>query len=194
MDRKEICLLVIDMQNDFLDANSQLFVPKGPSMVKNVRRILDYFRDNNLSRIFIRRFHRKDGSDIDKSRSDIFKSSGGFLVGGTVGVKIIEELNPLPEEIVVNKRRWSAFFGTELDMILRRKGVKTLILTGVQTPNCIRATFYDAVSLDYDVIIIEDGTASGNDEIQKSNLYDMEKMGAKILNTEELIELLKSMN
>lgn len=194
MDRNRVCLLIIDMQHDFLDEALPLFVPEGPSIVENLRIVLDYFRTNHLSRIFVRRFHRRDGSDMDKQRLNIFKSSGGFLIEGTAGAEIIDKLKPLPDEIVINKRRWSAFFGTELDMILRRKGIKTLILTGVQTPNCIRATFYDAVSLDYDLIIIEDGTASSNVEIQKSNLYDMEKMGAKILKTEELVKLLKSTN
>jgi len=191
MDTERICLLIIDMQYDFLDASSPLFVRGGPLIINNVRGILNYFRENKLHLIFVKRLHRVDGSDVDKPRIELFNNTGGFLIEGTRGVEIVEELKPLPSEIVVVKKRWSAFFHTELDLILRRKKIQTLILGGVQTPNCIRASVTDAISLDYDVIVLEDGTASSNLEIQKSNLLDMENIGAKILRTNEVINLLK---
>lgn len=152
---------------------------------------MSYFRENKLHLIFVKRLHRVDGSDVDKPRIELFNNTGGFLIEGTRGAEIVEELKPLPSEIVVVKKRWSAFFHTELDLILRRKKIQTLILGGVQTPNCIRASVTDAISLDYDVIVLEDGTASSNLEIQKSNLLDMENIGAKILRTDEVINLLK---
>jgi nicotinamidase-related amidase len=191
MDTERICLLIIDMQYDFLDASSPLFVRGGPLIINNVRGILNYFRENKFHLIFVKRLHRVDGSDVDKPRIELFNNTGGFLIEGTRGVEIVEELKPLPSEIVVVKKRWSAFFHTELDLILRRKKIQTLILGGVQTPNCIRASVTDAISLDYDVIVLEDGTASSDLEIQKLNLLDMENIGAKILRTDEVINLLK---
>jgi nicotinamidase-related amidase len=191
MDTERTCLIIIDMQYDFLDASSPLFVRGGPLIINNVREILNYFRKNKFHLIFVKRLHRVDGSDVDKSRIELFNNTGGFLIEGTRGVEIVEELKPLTSEIVVVKKRWSAFFHTDLDLILRRKKIQTLILGGVQTPNCIRASVTDAISLDYDVIVLENGTASSNLEIQKSNLLDMENMGAKILRTDEVINLLK---
>lgn len=191
MNTERICLLIIDMQYDFLDASSPLFVRGGPLIINNVRGILNYFRENKLHLIFVKRLHRVDGSDVDKPRIELFNDTGGFLIEGTRGVEIVEELKPLPSEIVVVKKRWSAFFHTELDLILRRKKIQTLILGGVQTPNCIRTTFTDAISLDYNVIVLEDGTASNTINVQKSNLFDMGNMGAKILKTNEVINLLK---
>lgn len=191
MDTERICLLIIDMQYDFLDASSPLFVRGGPLIINNVRGILNYFRENKFHLIFVKRLHRVDGSDVDKPRIELFHNTGGFLIEGTRGVEIVEELKPLPSEIVVVKKRWSAFFHTDLDLILRRMEIQTLILGGVQTPNCIRASVTDAISLDYEVIVLEDGTASSNLEIQKSNLLDMENIGAKILRTDEVINLLK---
>ena len=191
MDTERICLLIIDMQYDFLDASSPLFVGGGPSIISNIEKILNYFRENNQLVIFVKRLHRSDGSDVDKQRTALFRNTGGFLVEGSRGAEIIDQLKPLPSEIVITKKRWSAFFYTELDLILRRKKIQTLILGGVQTPNCIRASVTDAISLDYDIIVLEDGTASSNLEIQKSNLLNMENMGAKILRTDEAINLLK---
>ncbi|PIP49467.1 MAG: cysteine hydrolase [Caldiserica bacterium CG02_land_8_20_14_3_00_36_38] len=191
MDTERTCLLIIDIQYDFLDASSPLFVRGGPSIISNIEKILNYFRENNQLVIFVKRLHRSDGSDVDKTRIELFQRTGGFLIGGTRGAEIVEAIKPLPSEAVVIKKRWSAFFHTELDLMLRREKIKDLIICGIQTPNCIRATFTDAISLDYDVIVLEDGTASSNLEIQKSNLLDMENIGAKILRTDEVINLLK---
>ena len=191
MNIRRTCLIIIDMQYDFLDKSSPLFVKGGPSIISNIEKILNYFRENNQLVIFVKRLHRSDGSDVDKTRIELFQRTGGFLVEGTRGAEIVEAIKPLPSEAVVIKKRWSAFFHTELDLMLRREKIKDLIICGIQTPNCIRATFTDAISLDYNVIVLEDGTGSSNLEIQKSNLLDMENMGAKILRTDEVINLLK---
>ena len=188
---KKVCLIIIDMQYDFLDESLPLFVKGGPAIINNVSRILNYFRENKLPLVFVRRVHRKNGSDVDKSRIILFKNTGGFLVEESRGSEIIDQLKPLPSEIVITKKRWSAFFHTELGLMLRRGKIEDLIICGIQTPNCIRATFTDAISLDYNVIVLEDGTASSTINVQKSNLFDMGNMGAKILKTDEVINLLK---
>ena len=79
------------------------------------------------------------------------------------------------------KPRWSAFFQTELDLILRRKKIDTLILTGTTTPNCVRTTCYDAIALDYKTYIIESCCSSATDEIQRANMLDMANIGAMIV-------------
>lgn len=86
------------------------------------------------------------------------------------------------------KPRYSAFFATELDLILRRRGIRHLILAGTTTPNCIRTTCYDAISLDYAVTVLSDCTSSKAVEIQESNLRDMENVGAVITTSKELIQ------
>ncbi|BAL80383.1 cysteine hydrolase family protein [Caldisericum exile] len=180
-------LLIIDMQEDFLDESSPLFVKGGREIIPNIEMLLSFFRKQNLNRIFIKREHR--GSiDIDKPR---IPYGGKVLLPNSEGAKIVKELFPMESEIVVIKKRFSAFFHTELDLILRRLQIDTLILTGVQTPNCIRATAVDGVSYDYDVIVVSDGTASSSDEVQKANLFDLEKMGIKILNVNDVIEFIK---
>ena len=67
------------------------------------------------------------------------------------------------------KPRFSGFFGTPLDLILRRLGVDTVILAGTTTPNCIRTSCYDALSLDYDAIVLSDCTSSVTEEVQRAN-------------------------
>ncbi len=98
-----------------------------------------------------------------------------------------EMSDAFPEEFTVEagdycivKPRFSAFFSTQLDLLLRRLGVDTVILAGTTTPNCIRTTCYDALSLDYDVVVLSDCTSSVTDEVQSANLRDMARIGARI--------------
>ena len=69
-------------------------------------------------------------------------------------------------------------------MILRRLGVKTVVLTGTTTPNCIRTSCYDGLSLDYNILIIEDCCSSNTAEIQRVNMEDMARVGAVITDSD----------
>ena len=103
---------------------------------------------------------------------------------GTEGAEEPCGLAPRAGDYSLIKPRWSAFFGTELDLILRRLSVRRVILAGTTTPNCIRTTCYDANSLDYNVVILTDCTSSQTQEIQRANLADMERMGAVLMDTD----------
>ena len=87
-------------------------------------------------------------------------------------------------DYTIIKPRFSAFFQTELDLILRRLGVKAVILTGTTTPNCIRTSCYDGLSLDYNILIIEDCCSSNTAEIQRVNMEDMARVGAVITDSD----------
>jgi nicotinamidase-related amidase len=177
----DVALLVIDMQRDFLSPTSPLFVAGGPTMVPSLQRALKAARSANESIIHVIRRHRVTGIDVDQSRRALFAETGGFLVAGTPGAEELPQLAPVPGDFTVVKTRWSAFFATDLDALLRRLGAHRLILTGVQTPNCIRATANDALSLDYATTVLSDATASQTDEIQLSNLRDMAAMGVEVM-------------
>lgn len=85
-----------------------------------------------------------------------------------------------PGDYRIQKPRYSAFFATQLDLILRRLGIARIVLAGTTTPNCIRTTAYDALSLDYDVTVLSDCTSSVSPEVQQNNLDDMARVGIEI--------------
>ncbi len=174
----DVALVVIDMQNDFCLPSACLFVGGAPNIVRNVARIADSFREAGAPVIMVLRQHRDSGLDVDHTRTSLF-STDPFLVDSP-GSDLVEGLEIAPTDVVVIKRRWSAFFSTDLDLILRRLAVRSVVLAGVQTPNCIRATANDATSLDYRCIVLRDATASANDEVQNANLFDMGNMGVEI--------------
>ena len=80
----------------------------------------------------------------------------------------------------------SAFIGTELDLMLRNIGVEELVVTGIQTPNCIRTTVFDAIAYNYPVVLVEDAVGAQTDEIHKANVRDMANIGVKILKSQDL--------
>lgn len=86
--------------------------------------------------------------------------NGEALADGTPGVEIYPEISPQPGEQVIRKHRYSAFFGTDLDMILRGSGVDTVIIAGATTENCCHATARDAFFHDYKVVFLSDATAT----------------------------------
>jgi len=112
------------------------------------------------------------------------------LIEGTKGGEIVDELKPIEGEYLICKKRWSAFFQTELDNLLKRLGVDQVVVTGVQTPNCIRGTVWDANSLDYEVIVLTDGTGASSPEVHEANLNDMKNIGIKLMTVEEFIKSL----
>lgn len=179
-------LIVIDMQNDFCLPSADLFVAGAPAIVANVGAAVRGFRAGGAPVIWVTRQHRADGSDVDRSRRALF-AERPFLLKSP-GVDLIDGLVPLSNEHVVIKRRWSAFFGTDLDLLLRRLKVDRLYLAGVQTPNCIRTTACDANAYDYACVVLADATASANQTVQDANLFDLGNMGIDVLTTADALD------
>ena len=95
------------------------------------------------------------------------------------------ELAPPPGEPVVVKPSWSAFFGTDLDALLRARGIGTIVLAGTTTPNCVRSTAYDGLALGFNVAVLRDATSSRSPEAQEANLADMEAAGIQLIHTDD---------
>jgi nicotinamidase-related amidase len=182
---KQAALLIIDMQNDFVLEGAPLRVAQARSVVPKIYEVLAEFRKKRLSVFHILRVHRRDGSDVEITRQELFRKHP-FAVEGTHGAAVIEELTPLPGEYVIPKIRMSAFIGTELDLMLRNIGVENLVITGIQTPNCIRATVFDAIAYNYPVTLVDDAVGAQSDDIHKANVRDMANIGVKIIKAQDL--------
>jgi nicotinamidase-related amidase len=86
----------------------------------------------------------------------------------------------------------SAFLGTGLDLMLRTLEVSTVVVGGVQTPNCIRTTVFDAMAFNYETILVDDATGAQTREIHDANVLDMKNIGVHILGTEDISSWLDS--
>ena len=168
-------LVVVDMIEDFVHEGGALYC--GPSMARIVPVIQQeiarartatepvvYLTDNHLP------------GDAE------FAIFPPHAIAGTKGAQIVPELAPGTDDVVIPKRRYSGFFGTDLDITLRERGVETLRLVGDCTNICVLYTAADARNLGYAVEVVEAGVTSFDEEAHRDALRELEKtLGAKIL-------------
>ncbi|GAU08874.1 cysteine hydrolase family protein [Desulfoplanes formicivorans] len=182
-----MALLIIDMQNDFVLPKGVLHVAGAQATIPVIQRILHVFRQTGRPVFHITREYRPDGSDVENMRRKKFLEERPFVVPGTWGWQIAEQLTPLPGEYRIIKNRFSAFMFTELDLMLRRLGLAHLVITGTQLPNCVRATVFDALSLDYEVTLITDGCSAQTPEIAAANIRDMAHVGVQCMDSKQFL-------
>lgn len=186
LDPQKAVLLMIDMEKAFVEPGAALCIKGAKDTVPVCEAVLHDARALGIRVIWIKREYKADGSDIELPRKKMLKELGitGVLVRGTAGINSMDEpegLSRLPEETVIIKPRWSAFFQTDLQELLQNTGVETVLIAGTTTPNCIRTTCYDAIAYDYRTIVLSRCTSSQTEEIQRANLEDMQRAGAEIL-------------
>ncbi|MEM4729193.1 MAG: isochorismatase family cysteine hydrolase [Thermoplasmata archaeon] len=186
MPRGKTALMIVDMQEDIVKMReaTQKSVPL-------LRRVLDEFRKKGLPVFHIIRLYRKDWSDVELVRIREFTEKGPRVIENTPGARIVAPLAPREGEYVIPKKRWSGFFMTELPLLTLRLGIKSVVVGGTQTPNCVRSTVYDALAYDLDVTVLSDGTTASTPEIHEANLRDMKNVGVKIKTCEEVIQELR---
>jgi biuret amidohydrolase len=149
------------MQNDFVAAGAPMETPAARAMVPRLAEALKMCRAGGIRVIYTAHVHRRDGCDMGLL-NDICPPIGNqdALVDGTLGVEIYADLAPAPGEHVIKKHRYSGFFGTDLDLILRGWGIDTVIVSGTTTENCCHATARDAMFRNYRVVFLSDATAT----------------------------------
>ncbi len=152
---------MIDLQNDFVAPGAPYACPDGPELVTAVNDVIRACREKGIPVIFTAVMHRPDGSDLGSVRHlHPLTAEGAALREGTPGVELYPGLDVQPGDEVIRKRRYSAFFGTELDLLLRNRGVEVVIIVGVATNVCCDSTARDAFFRGYKVVFLSDGTAT----------------------------------
>jgi len=185
IDPRNAALLMIDMQNGFIDPASALCMAGTRATVPTCTQVLADAQRFGMAVFHVRRSYAADGSDIEAVRFAAWQAGGRPVSPGADDPATLEApsaLAPINGERVIIKPRFSAFFDTPLDSILRRLDVSTVVLIGTTSPNCIRTTCYDALSLGYNVAIVADATSSRTPEVQRANIEDMAFIGAQVIN------------
>jgi len=168
-------LVVVDMIEDFVREGGALYC--GPSMARIVpviQRELDRARSSGEPVVYLKDDHLPDDAE--------FAQFPPHAIAGTTGAEIVPEVAPRDGDIVIPKRRYSGFFGTDLDITLRERGVDTLRLVGDCTNICVLYTAADARNLGYTVEVVREGVTSFDLEAHADALRELEKtLGATIL-------------
>ncbi len=160
IDSKKTAMIVVDMQNDFVSQGAAMETPAARAVVPKLAQALKICRDAKIKVIYTAHVHRRDGCDMGLFNMHPPIANRAALVDGTPGVDIYPELAPARGEHVIKKHRYSGFFGTDMDIILREWDVDTVIISGTTTENCCHATARDAMFRNYRVVFLSDATAT----------------------------------
>jgi nicotinamidase-related amidase len=190
-DPRACALAIIDMQRDFVERGGF-----GEALGNNVsllrkaiaptRRVLDAARAKGMLVVHTREGHRADLTDLPRAKKlrGRLKSGigdpgpmGRILVRGEYGHDIIDELKPLPQEPVVDKPGKGAFYATDLDSLLRNRGISQLVVCGVTTEVCVNTTVREANDRGYDCLVLEDCVGSYLPEFQVAALNMIKAQG-----------------
>jgi len=160
-------IIVVDMLKDNLKESSHNpYFQEGRAILPNLQRLLEESRKRGFPIIFACDSFLKDDF-IFKGRMKVHS------LRGTKGSEVVDDLKPEPVDIILPKRRFSAFFKTDFDQTLRVLGLDTIIVTGMTTEVCVLMTAMDGLSHDFSVILLEDCSASQSKEFHQGclNLY-----------------------
>lgn len=180
-----MALLVIDMIRDFTDLEQGRVANAGAAaLVPVVADFVAAAREFGVQIIWVIDSHRAGKKDWE------LEHVRGHCSDDTLGVELAPGLDPQPEDYVITKRRYSAFVGTDLDLILRDNHIDTLFLAGTKTNVCIRATAQDAFANNYYVIVPRGCVATDKPHLHEANLEDIGKYMGRVMSNEEALALM----
>lgn len=175
----ETALFIIDMQRDFCDPHGYLStrgedISPARAIIPRIQAVCDAARAHGLTLVYTREGHRPNLSDLPENKRLLTAMAGAafgsegplgrLMVRGEKGWDFTDEVQPRDEDIVIDKSGTGAFHGTELGTILRMKGIRNVILTGVTTGVCVNTTAREASDHGYNVLVLEDCCAESDPE------------------------------
>lgn len=177
-------ILVVDMVYDFTNENGLVFYPQNKEVLPNVRQAVDVCRQHDAMVVYLQHCYRK--GKFDKNLLTMRQN----CIEGSGGEEIDPALEVLPEDYVIKKRRYSGFFGTDLDLVLREHDIRRVIVVGTKTNCCIRATVTDAYNLDYDVYVLRECVATNDPIVNEVHLSDIGKYLGHVVSLQDLDRIL----
>jgi len=182
IEAEDCAVVVVDMLNDFILEGAPIECPGAKNMVPRLVRFLDFARDKKIPVILVQEIHRKEKVDFGR---ELDREEPEHCLEGTNGVEIYADLTPKPEDFVVQKRRYSSFHGTDLEVLLKGLDVNTVIIAGVATNVCVHATAIDAQQRDYNVVVLSDCTAATEEGLHEPFLRNIDYVIGDIATAEE---------
>jgi isochorismate hydrolase len=185
-DKREFCLnpekcalLVIDMQ--------EFFRGIAEPVIDNVKKVITECRNRDMRIIYTRHGHR----DITLDGGMLAVWWSRYARYGSPEWELLSELSPRENDVIIDKNRYSAFYNTDLDIILKGAGIEQIIITGVMTNCCCETTARDAFMRDYRVFFISDATSTANKDLHASSLKNLAYGFAHVVGTEKILKTLE---
>tara|TARA_B100001287_G_scaffold119313_1_gene100494 strand:+ start:629 stop:1228 length:600 start_codon:yes stop_codon:yes gene_type:complete len=187
---KSIALIVVDMTKGFIDPNSPLGFECN-DLIESNQRLIDIFREKELPIFFTTTIYSKD------SEATIFRKKIpdlNILSNDSEWVEFTSKIKPKSSEFIIEKKYASAFFNTNLYSELNSMGIDTVVITGVTTSGCVRATAVDGLQNNFITIVVDDCVGDRNLNSHEVNLHDLNAKYADIVSSRDLITEIKKAN
>lgn len=207
LDAKQTALIVVDMQNAYTSLGGYLDlagfdVSKTQPVVQQIQKAIDVAHAAGIQVIFFKNgwdadyveaggegspnFHKSNAIKTMRKKPEL---QGKLLSKGGWDYELIDELQPAPQDIVIEKPRYSGFFHTQLDSILRAKGIRNLVFTGIATNVCVESTLRDGFFLEYFGVLLDDACyQAGPVEAHEATLFNVKTFFGWVSDTQSFAE------
>ena len=188
---KNTALIVVDMQNIWVHPRGTRYLPSSEDIVPKIRRLLDFCHAEKVPVIYLHTTKRKDladvgiFADVKPQTHDADDEWSNFE--GSVGAEIYEPVKPAADDILVKKFRYSGFYGTQLENLLRAMKRDTIAIAGVATNVCCDSTARDGAMRDFKVLFLSDCNASFSRAEQEATLGNFDKHFGVVMDSQTLL-------
>jgi len=183
-ERHEIALVLVDMIKAFFDPRGEFYYPAAEEVLPGVRRLLQAARRGGRLVVHAHEVHRGSLTDLEGTKLP------EHCLEGTLDVEFAPGFEPVDDEVDLVKRRYSAFFGTELALLLNEQGVRRITVAGVKTNVCVRATVQDAFANGFEPILVHGAVGSNRPRLHDASLEDVERYFGRLMTLDEAESLL----
>jgi len=192
LDPKSTALILIDMINAVAKGNGPPYSvsPNRQGVIDNFVRLVAHCRQVGTPIIYITTYRRADNSDAPKTVSDVGGGGGAAMLEGTPAVAVIDELEPQPGDYIVVKPRFSAYYGTNMEGILKSLGAETILVGGISTQRSVEGTARDAKNRDTQCVVVSDCCTAGEEDVHEMTIKHVLPLLVRVRNTDEVIAAL----
>jgi ureidoacrylate peracid hydrolase len=210
IDPAQTAVIVVDMQNAFASKGGYLDlygvdISGAPAVVQHINRVLAASRPAGMRVVFLQmgwehdlcdagspnspNWHKARALRLMRQRPDL---QGKLMIKGTWDYALVDDLKPEPQDLVVHKPRYSGFYSTNLDMLLRERGIRHLVFTGIATNVCVESTLRDAFFLEYFPLLVTDSAMqSGPSAQQEATIFNVQQFFGWVTTTDEYVAALQ---
>ncbi len=192
LDTRHTALVIVDLLQDFFDHDiwTDSLIPKArATLVKNTNELVACCRKKEIPVIWFKQAFKPDLSD---AFLHMRRSGKKYTISGTDGCELLTELDVFPDDHILLKSRFSAFFRTDLERLLEKLRIDCLILAGITTAWCIRSTAVDAYQLDYEIVIAKECIQAFTEREHRDSVRAMDGYIATFLSNGEILECIST--
>jgi maleamate amidohydrolase len=186
MANKGVALLLVDVLEAFFAPGRPAYYPDSVKALDPLRELLARAREQERLVVHAVERHRPGLEDFEHKKIPVHCEIGDDQSPYVEGFQPIDSVR----EIEVPKRRYSAFYATDLDLLLREQGVNTLVIGGVKTNVCVRATIQDAFAAGYEILLAKEATNSNRPHLAEASLEDIDRYFGSVVSVEQALERL----